>query len=99
MHAPSLPEVIAHPDARLHPADRSRRTFLKEVGAATGALLFAQAAGRAAAASGPDWRKQIGLELFTVRDLLRQDYDCDSDTGGRARKMPVGAAFLEAPLP
>ena len=30
---------------------------------------------------------------------VRSTRDCDSDTGGRMRKMAIGAAFLEAPLP
>ena len=45
---------------------RNRRTFLKDI-AACGA--FASLAGAAAA----DWKKQIGLEVYTVRDLFEKD--------------------------
>lgn len=49
---------------------RTRREFLKEVAlsgaAALAALRGAQAAG---------WKDQIGLELYTVRDLMAADYE------------------------
>ncbi len=44
-----------------------RRAFLK-----TSACLFA---GGLLAESRPDWKKQIGLELYTVRDLLAKDFE------------------------
>lgn len=90
MPAHLLPEVFAHPNAGLCPPGRSRRTFLKEVGVSTGALLLARAGGQAATPSGPDWRKQIGLELFTVRDLLRQDYE-----GVLAKLAKIGYTEVE----
>jgi sugar phosphate isomerase/epimerase len=45
-----------------------RRTFLKA--AASGALAFA-----VEAAAATDWKRQPGLELYTVRDLLEKDFE------------------------
>jgi sugar phosphate isomerase/epimerase len=45
----------------------SRRDFLKT----SGALLAAGGVLHAA----PDWKKQVGLELYTVRDLLTKDFE------------------------
>ena len=51
-----------------------RRTFLKEVAfAATG--LFAGGHTGAWAAVVPNWKKQIGLALYTVRDLMATDFE------------------------
>jgi sugar phosphate isomerase/epimerase len=54
-----------------------RRTFLKETAAigsaalfAGGAFGFAEPFARGAQATAPDWSKQIGLELYTVRDNM-----------------------------
>ncbi|HEY3838047.1 MAG TPA: hypothetical protein VGL72_15810, partial [Bryobacteraceae bacterium] len=33
------------------------------------------AAESVARAAGPDWKKQIGLEMYTVRDLMAKDYE------------------------
>jgi sugar phosphate isomerase/epimerase len=54
---------------------QSRRTFVKEVAVSSGALMLTGAVGRLMAQIAPDWKNQIGLELFTVRELLRQDYE------------------------
>lgn len=51
-----------------------RRDFLKTV-IAGGAALAAGSLGEALAQSSPDWTKQIGLELFTVRDAMQTDYE------------------------
>ena len=63
--------------------NRNRRTFLKDL-AACGA--FASLA-RAAAA---DWKKQIGLEVYTVRDLFEKDPE-----GTLARVAEIGYKEVE----
>ena len=45
----------------------NRRTFLKEAAAFSGAAMIGRAA--------TDWKKQIGLQIYTVRDLLEKDYE------------------------
>jgi sugar phosphate isomerase/epimerase len=58
----------------------SRREFLKNVASGVGGLVLASRAGKAAAApaqpaeTSPNWKAQIGLELYTVRDLIAKDY-------------------------
>src|SRR5580693_6760404 len=59
---------------------KSRRTFLKEVAAYSGGIAIAgyatgfgeslAFAGKAADVSTAKWAKQVGLELFTVRDVM-----------------------------
>ena len=51
--------------------DNNRREFFKRFAVAGGALAFASKAAFAAT----DWKKQIGLELYTVRDLIAKDYE------------------------
>jgi sugar phosphate isomerase/epimerase len=51
-----------------------RRDFLKTM-AACGAAVLAGSVRRALAQTSPDWTKQIGLELFTVRDAMQTDYE------------------------
>src|SRR5215472_9918907 len=53
----------------------SRRNFIKDVALSSSALMIAGAAQPLMAQGAPDWKNQIGLELFTVRELLRQDYE------------------------
>jgi sugar phosphate isomerase/epimerase len=48
-----------------------RRDFLKQMAVYGGALAI----GRQAAQAAPDWKKQIGLEMYTVRDLMAKDYE------------------------
>ncbi|HXJ40504.1 MAG TPA: sugar phosphate isomerase/epimerase [Bryobacteraceae bacterium] len=48
-----------------------RRSFLKQVATLGGAAL----AGSGTLAFGADWKAQIGLELYTVRDLIAKDYE------------------------
>ena len=62
----------------------TRRTFFKESAA------FALAA-HAASAAAPDWKKQIGLELYTVRDLTEKDYQ-----GTLAKVAEIGYKEVEA---
>jgi sugar phosphate isomerase/epimerase len=50
--------------------NRPRRTFLKQAGAA----LFGGAVSETLAQA-HDWKKQIGLELYTVRDLMAADFE------------------------
>ncbi len=49
----------------------NRRTFLKQIAACGGAFALAGKVAQAA----PDWKKQIGLEMYTVRDLMAKDYE------------------------
>ncbi len=67
------------------PNDReaTRRTFLKGVAATVGAMALTSRAGNvfgavmpaaSAGSTAPNWSDQIGLELFTVRDLTAKDY-------------------------
>ncbi len=57
------------------PHQYPRRAFLKDVAVASGGLLFSLNAPVLGAEIDPNWKEHIGLELFTVRDLLRQDYE------------------------
>jgi sugar phosphate isomerase/epimerase len=53
----------------------SRRTFLKET-AAVGAALWVGSSGASWADEiSPNWKNQIGLELYTVRDLMGNDFE------------------------
>jgi sugar phosphate isomerase/epimerase len=54
---------------------QQRRDFLKKMFACGGATLIAGSLGEALAQTGPDWTKQIGLELFTVRDAMQTDFE------------------------
>jgi sugar phosphate isomerase/epimerase len=58
-----------------HTHERDRRTFLKEIAVSGGALMLAGSTFELTAQIAPKWKDQIGLELFTVRDLLRKDYE------------------------
>jgi sugar phosphate isomerase/epimerase len=62
-----------------------RRTFLAQLAASSGALI---------AQTAPDWKKQIGLELYTVRDLLPKDYE-----GVLAKVAEIGYKEVEAADP
>lgn len=53
----------------------SRRNFLKQVAICGGAAFAAGSIGEALAQTAPDWTKQVGLELFTVRDAMQTDYE------------------------
>ena len=75
MTAQTIPNVMFPRSSLAKRHERSRRTFLKELGVSTGALVLAGTAAQAAAPPAPVWKNQIGIELFTVRNLLRQDYE------------------------
>jgi len=64
----------------------NRRTFLKEAAVCSGALAFA-----ANTAGAADWKKQVGLELYTVRDLTAKDYE-----GTVAKVAAIGYKEVEA---
>ena len=69
---------------------RDRRAFLKEMAASTGALALAGSFGELRAQIAPNWKNQIGLELFTVRNLLNQDYE-----GTLAKLAQIGYKEVE----
>ena len=62
----------------------NRRTFLKAMAASGGAFALS------GEASPADWKMQIGLELYTVRDLLPKDYD-----GTLAKVAEIGYKEVE----
>lgn len=47
-----------------------RRTFLKQISAAAGAVTLAGSAAELMAQIAPEWKNKIGIELYTVRRLL-----------------------------
>ena len=63
-----------------------RRNFLKQLGAYSAAALVAGESTAWAA----DWKSQIGLELFTVRDLMAKDYE-----GTLAKVAAIGYKEIE----
>jgi sugar phosphate isomerase/epimerase len=64
----------------------NRRDFCKRIATYGGALA---AAGNIAMAS-PEWKKQIGLEMYTVRDLTPKDYE-----GTLAKVAEIGYKEIE----
>jgi sugar phosphate isomerase/epimerase len=52
-----------------------RREFFKQAMTAGGLLIAGGAIRNAHAADAPDWTRQAGLELFTVRDVLPKDFE------------------------
>jgi len=67
--------------------NHNRREFLKHMTVAGGALALAGSAAKAAA---PEWKKQIGLEMYTVRDLTAKDYE-----GTLAKVAEIGYKEIE----
>src|SRR5215471_8658889 len=68
----------------------NRRSFLKQIAASSGAVVLAGEAAEVGAQISPKWKNQIGLELFTVRDLLRKDYE-----GTLAKLAQIGYKEVE----
>lgn len=54
---------------------RNRRTFLKDMAALSGAAVLGARPGDLLAQVAPKWKKQIGIELYTVLALLKKDYE------------------------
>lgn len=65
----------------------NRRSFLAASGAG---LMLANQARNLMAQAAPDWKRQIGLELYTVRDLLPKDYE-----GTLAKVAEIGYKEVE----
>ena len=65
-----------------------RRTFLQRVAVGGGALALAGNILEAA-----DWKKQIGLELYTVRDLMAKDLE--GTLAGVPALVKAGASLVE----
>jgi sugar phosphate isomerase/epimerase len=56
-------------------AGDDRRSFLKGAALAGSIALAAGSVQEALAQAAPDWKNQIGLELYTVRDAMQKDYE------------------------
>ncbi len=54
---------------------KDRRAFLKEATGAAGAVALSGGLAGLLAQIAPNWKDQIGIELFTVRGLLAKDYE------------------------
>src|SRR5262249_13086325 len=56
---------------------QTRRDFLRDIAVGGAAAIFAEqlGAGILEAQTKPGWKSQIGLELYTVRDLMAHDYE------------------------
>jgi sugar phosphate isomerase/epimerase len=65
----------------------NRRAFIKHAAAYGGAISLA---GNIAQAAAPEWKKQIGLEMYTVRDLMAKDYE-----GTLAKVAEIGYKEVE----
>jgi len=68
---------------------QNRRAFLKDL-ALGGACLASAGSLLEAAQIAPQWKNQIGLELYTVRDLMAKDYE-----GTLARVAAIGYKEVE----
>ena len=64
----------------------NRRNFVKNIAVGSGAFLW----GAELAMAAPDWKKQAGLELYTVRDLTAKDYE-----GTLAKVAEIGYKEVE----
>src|SRR5665213_392574 len=53
----------------------NRRGFVKDLALLGGAAIVVGNLSEALAQMAPDWKKQIGLELFTVRDEMQNDFE------------------------
>ena len=69
---------------------RNRRAFLKDVALGGACLVSGGASALAAPGIASQWKNQIGLELYTVRDLLAKDYE-----GTLAKVAAIGYKEVE----
>jgi sugar phosphate isomerase/epimerase len=69
---------------------RNRRAFLKEAALGGACLVSGGASVLAASKVAPQWKNQIGLELYTVRELLKTDYE-----GTLAKVAAIGYKEVE----
>lgn len=69
---------------------RNRRDFLKDIALGGACLVGGGASALAAAKIAPQWKNQIGLELYTVRELLKTDYE-----GTLAKVAAIGYKEVE----
>ena len=72
------------------PGQKNRRTFFKDMALGGVCLLGGGGSILAAEKVAPQWKHQIGLELYTVRDLLKQDYE-----GTLAKVAAIGYKEVE----
>jgi sugar phosphate isomerase/epimerase len=69
---------------------RNRRTFFKDMALGGACLVSGGASALAAPKIAPQWKNQIGLELYTVRELLKTDY-----AGTLAKVAAIGYKEVE----
>ena len=85
------------PDGVKQKGNTNRREFLGNLAAGVGGLALASRTGNAfgatanAAGATPDWAAQIGLELYTVRDVMAKDYE-----GTLAKVAEIGYKEVES---
>ncbi len=60
---------------RIEASGHDRRAFLKEMAVFSGAAVLGARPGNLMAQVATKWKKQIGIELYTVGALLRKDYE------------------------
>src|SRR5262245_12351428 len=70
--------------------DRSRREFVKAIAACGAAAAVSRWGDLVEAAQTSGWKDQIGLELYTVRDVMASDYE-----GVLARVAAIGYKEIE----
>ncbi len=75
---------------RYDAGERNRRDFLKDLALGGACLVTGGATALAAGKISPQWKNQIGLELYTVRDLLKKDYE-----GTLAKVAAIGYTEVE----
>ena len=73
---------------------QNRRAFLRDLTLGGACALSGGATLLAAPKIAPQWKNQIGLELYTVRDLLAKDYE-----GTLAKVAAIGYKEVEAADP
>jgi len=90
---------MEHNDSKRHGSETDRRAFVKGVALAGAGLALTSRAGNLLASTvpataplsmAPNWADQIGLELYTVRDLTAKDY-----LGTLAKVAAIGYKEIE----